>query len=69
MSADIAVTSCISCTCPHTYVNNSAKLLVLQIATCDDVMSRSCEVIADGVGSVQNLTQLSDTIYEVVVQV
>ena len=41
----------------------------LQISTCDDLLSSGCEVTADGEGTVQTLTQVSDTIYEIGVQV
>ena len=42
---------------------------MLQISTCNDLTSSSCELTADGVGAVQSLTQLSDTSYQTVVQV
>ncbi len=42
---------------------------MLQISTCNDLTSSSCELTADGVGAVQSLTQLSDTSYQIVVQV
>ncbi|KAL0046017.1 hypothetical protein WJX82_011578 [Trebouxia sp. C0006] len=38
------------------------------ISTCNDLTSSSCELTADGVGAVQSLTQLSDTSYQIVVQ-
>ena len=42
---------------------------MLQISTCNDLTSSSCEVTADGVGAVQGFTQLSDTSYQIDVQV
>lgn len=42
---------------------------MLQISTCSDLTSGSCELTADGVGAVQGLTELSDTSYQVDVQV
>ncbi len=42
---------------------------MLQISTCNDLTSSSCELTADGVGAVQGLTQLSDTSYKIDVQV
>ena len=42
---------------------------LLQISTCADLTSSSCELTADGVGSLQNFTQLSDSSYEIGVQV
>ena len=44
-------------------------MTLLQISTCADLTSSSCELTADGVGSLQNFTQLSDTSYEIGVQV
>ncbi|KAA6424676.1 hypothetical protein WJX79_007532 [Trebouxia sp. C0005] len=38
------------------------------ISTCSDLTSGSCELTADGVGAVQGLTELSDTSYQVDVQ-
>ncbi|KAL0041039.1 hypothetical protein WJX77_002957 [Trebouxia sp. C0004] len=38
------------------------------ISTCNDLTSGSCELAADGVGAVQGLTQLSDTSYQIDVQ-
>ena len=49
--------------CPH------SGPTMLQISTCNDLTSSSCEVTADGVGAVQGFTQLSDTSYQIDVQV
>ncbi len=49
--------------CPH------SGPTMLQISTCNDLTSSSCELTADGVGAVQGFTQLSDTSYQIDVQV
>ena len=45
------------------------NFVMFQVSSCDDATNSSCEVVANGTGKLQNITQLSDTMLAINIQV